>query len=478
MSLQCWFPWSASPVPLAFGLVLALAAPAPGQPVWLPPSPLAPADAAVPFAARSGPLAGASGPGGGAPVDTSQRSEVVAFYEQHYLPAFAPAIQWTGSVSSCDPGATSAAYADASIGLVNWFRAMAGLPAVARDTGFDDETQAAALMMAAQADVSHAPGTGWACYSAGGRLGAERSNLALGAHGAEAIRLYVEDDGLGNEYVGHRRWILYPPQLTMSSGSNDALVYDPVYGGTYVGANALWVLAPAGVRPAAPEIVAWPPPGFVPYTTVPLRWSFAPNQGRSLVDLSQATVTMATAGGPAVLQALLPQVEGAGDDTIVWEPAGVVRAPGMADTTYTVAVQNAKVNGVTKSYAYDVTIIDPALAPDGDGDGVPDGDDVCPWAADPGQADRGGVGASAGADGVGDACQCGDVSGDGRVTLGDAIAITRAKLVPPTASLVQPALCDVNGDGACSLVDAVVLRRALLVPATAAIVQGCDPAKP
>ncbi|MGH2901358.1 MAG: S8 family serine peptidase, partial [Solirubrobacteraceae bacterium] len=44
--------------------------------------------------------------------------------------------------------------------------------------------------------------------------------------------------------------------------------------------------------------------------------------------------------------------------------------------------------------------------PDADGDAVPDSFDDCPFAADFGQAD-------ANADGIGDACQCGDLSGDG-----------------------------------------------------------------
>jgi len=115
---------------------------------------------------------------------------------------------------------------------------------------------------------------------------------------------------------------------------------------------------------------------------------------------------------------------------------------------------------------------------DADGDGVGDGADNCPFAANADQADRGGVGAGSPPDGVGDACQCGDVNGDGLVTLADAAAVQRSLLQPPTATLAVPALCDVDGNLACTLADAVRLRRALLQPPTATIQQGCAPTQP
>jgi subtilisin family serine protease len=117
-------------------------------------------------------------------------------------------------------------------------------------------------------------------------------------------------------------------------------------------------------------------------------------------------------------------------------------------------------------------------SPDADGDGVADTTDNCRFAPNPTQKDTGGIGTSSGPDGIGDACQCGDVSGDGRVTLGDSVIVQRSLLVPPTATLVRPELCDVGAGAGCTLSDAVVLRRALLVPPTATIVPQCGPAMP
>jgi len=112
---------------------------------------------------------------------------------------------------------------------------------------------------------------------------------------------------------------------------------------------------------------------------------------------------------------------------------------------------------------------------DADLDGVANAEDVCPTVADPAQTDTGGVGPLAGPDRIGDACQCGDVNGDGRVTLSDAALVQRSLLVPPTASLTRPELCDVGGSRGCSLADAVIVRRALLSPPTAAIESACVP---
>lgn len=115
---------------------------------------------------------------------------------------------------------------------------------------------------------------------------------------------------------------------------------------------------------------------------------------------------------------------------------------------------------------------------DTDGDGVGDACDNCLHAANANQNDRGGIGTNAPPDGIGDACQCGDVTGDGRITIADAITIQRASLVPPTVTLAQPDHCDVGGFTGCSVGDAAIVRRALLVPATAAIQQLCLAANP
>ena len=78
---------------------------------------------------------------------------------------------------------------------------------------------------------------------------------------------------------------------------------------------------------------------------------------------------------------------------------------------------------------------------DDDADGVPDARDNCPCPANPGQTDAGGP-AGPGPDGVGDACQCSDASGDGFVNARDLTAI---QLCLQGLGSCR-ALCDGDGD--------------------------------
>jgi hypothetical protein len=114
-------------------------------------------------------------------------------------------------------------------------------------------------------------------------------------------------------------------------------------------------------------------------------------------------------------------------------------------------------------------------ATDADCDGVLDADDNCPYWPNPGQEDRGGRNNLL-PDGVGDACQCGDVSGDGLITSDDTMIIKRAVARPPRAVMPHPELCDVGGSAGCSGSDAVIIQRALSTPPRAVIVPQCDPA--
>jgi hypothetical protein len=113
---------------------------------------------------------------------------------------------------------------------------------------------------------------------------------------------------------------------------------------------------------------------------------------------------------------------------------------------------------------------------DADGDGIPDAADDCPYAADPGQQDSGGVLGPA-PDGIGDACQCGDVSGDGLPNVLDVSLLRRALSSLPPA-LPAPQKCDVAAAaGSCDSSDVARLRGAIAGEAPA-IEQICAPASP
>jgi len=96
---------------------------------------------------------------------------------------------------------------------------------------------------------------------------------------------------------------------------------------------------------------------------------------------------------------------------------------------------------------------------DVDGDGINDSLDNCPATSNANQNDSGGIDTNS-PDGIGDACQCGDISGDGRVTNTDSVLMKRHLLGLP--SNFNAEFCDVNGDGQCTNTDAVLIQRSLL----------------
>ena len=96
---------------------------------------------------------------------------------------------------------------------------------------------------------------------------------------------------------------------------------------------------------------------------------------------------------------------------------------------------------------------------DVDSDGIDDFSDNCPNTPNANQNDSGGVDTNS-PDGVGDACQCGDISGDGKITNTDSVLMKRHLLGLP--SNFNADFCDVNGDAQCTNTDAVLIQRAIL----------------
>ncbi len=121
----------------------------------------------------------------------------------------------------------------------------------------------------------------------------------------------------------------------------------------------------------------------------------------------------------------------------------------------------------------------PAFGQDADGDGVPDTTDNCAYTFNPGQEDTGGLLAAA-ADGVGDACQCGDVNGDGAVDLLDAATYQRG-MANALPTLLGEDKCSVVGSRSdCDPNDAQRLREAIVgsTPGIAPVCQAAVPTPP
>lgn len=284
-------------------------------------------------------------------VDPQSREASRRFFLDVYLASEGVGAGWSGDHDACAAGNTTQAFRDAVLLRLNYFRAMAGVPALeGLNEAYNRKAQQAALMMSANESLSHTPPAHWRCYTEEGAQAAGSSNLFLGVYGPAAIDGYILDPGDGNYPVGHRRWILYPPTRRMGSG-------DVPPAGGHPAANALWVFD-ADSRPTRPATrepyVAWPPPGYVPYQVVFPRWSLS----YPAADFEQATVSMTRDGAPLAV-AVQPVESGYGENTLVWEPQMDFNTDPATEVTFTVTVSNVLVDGAPRSFDYSVVMFDP-----------------------------------------------------------------------------------------------------------------------
>jgi uncharacterized protein YkwD len=297
---------------------------------------------------------------GGWAIETHNRQLVRQFYNSVYLGSLDTPMGWTGDITNCQAGTTTSEFKDSVLDRVNYFRAMAGVPAaITFNSTFNTKAQQAALIMSANNFLSHAPPAAWDCYTSEGDEAAGQSNIALGTYGWDAISGYILDWGASNGAVAHRRWILHPQ--TQEMGTGDISGQNSVKP-----ANALWVFDGRSFnsRPATREpFIAWPAAHYNPYQTVPARWSFSYDKA----DFTSATITM-TESGSSIPTVIEPIVSDYGENTLVWIPDGMsantpVSWPKpVADKTYDVTIANVLINGVLRDFNYPVIVFDPAIA--------------------------------------------------------------------------------------------------------------------
>ncbi|CAB4930889.1 MAG: hypothetical protein F2836_03455 [Actinobacteria bacterium] len=283
-----------------------------------------------------------------ADVAGQSREAVITQYQSVLLPALRVANDWTGSVSGCNAGTTSAAYQDATLTALNYVRGLVSQPAVTFDPSLHADAQAAALIMAAQDRLSHYPPASWACWTSGGSGSAGRSNLHLGRSGAFAIISYMEDSGENNLLAGHRRWLLDSRATAMATGDTSK-------------SNVITVIG-SPRRPSSGTWIPWPAPGFFPWQLEPKgRWSL----GLPGAGFQAASVAVSVSGAPVAV-AVTPTIDGYGDNTISWDMSlpQPARTDYPSDMNVDVTVSGIRLgDGSTVNHSYTVTLIDAAPHP-------------------------------------------------------------------------------------------------------------------
>ena len=280
-------------------------------------------------------------------------------------------VGWNGSLEGCQAGSTSQANKNASLMMLNYVRSLAGLRPVSLDKKYSKFAQDAALIMAANGYLTHFPVKSALCYSKSGYRGASKSNISLGggfddyqfstSTGSRSVIRYMDDDGVNNIEVGHRRWFMYPALKKVGFGDTNT-------------SNATYVVGDFR-RNAKSKWVAWPTAGYFPREIEPEgRWSLS----YANAVFTKATVQVTTPTDSFTIkpksgsfdethQARVVSTSGTranyGDNTIVWDwtlPEWFTDDP-QAEMPVTVKVSGIRVNGkkVTKQWT---TTLFPASA--------------------------------------------------------------------------------------------------------------------
>ncbi len=276
------------------------------------------------------------------------RATMVSNYNSMYLTSAVSTgdLAWTGNSTGCLAGTISTTAQTRTFNRINYYRTLCGLSSVSYDSQYDAACQDAALMMRANNALNHAPPTTWVCYSANGGTAAGNANLALGAQSSTAVDLYMNEAGVGNEAVGHRRWILYPIASKFGHGAT-------------TNSDILWVFG-TNSNPQNTTFVAYPSAGYFPATLIPNsgRWSFSKNGA----IFSSAAVTMTDNAGANVPVSIESIAVGYGLNSIIFKPASIITNSAV-DLTYTVNLTNVLVNNTPQNFSYKVIVAQPIHPP-------------------------------------------------------------------------------------------------------------------
>jgi len=269
-------------------------------------------------------------------------------------------------IYSCDRGVPSPSARAVALARVNRIRALSGLPAVIYDPESDGETEDAALMMAANAELNHEPPVNWHCWTEDGFNGAGASNLHRGWSSylifpdpIEAIDGFLIDFDV--ESLGHRRWLLDPfltqvsygashgkPSVPSSNKHSRAAVLKVIYPNPApVQLAENFVAYPYGNYPTALFDKQW----YLSFSMVASKESKWSNEE---VDLSSAIIKVQ---GPGTIEKQVHSLATSNQffgipNHIQWKVSGL-----QDNIKYTVYIANLKYLGNSHSFQYTFKLV-------------------------------------------------------------------------------------------------------------------------
>lgn len=323
-------------------------------------------------------------------VSTNNRNEVLAFWHSIYMASegYEKRVNWTGTYAD-DLGSEGTVGPEFIADIerrLNYFRAMAGLPADARvNTGStaviqtsdpykppantlkSAASQRSALMIAQLAAIgspdalNHNP-SGSITWNSLAWNGHARSNLAFGSFGPGAVTAYMIEDipgtdgilSIWNDNVGHRRWLLRTRSTDFATGDTPG-TFNPDTNFIRRPTNAFYIVQNPHENADVPaRFVPYPSAGYFPAPLVGRFWSLS----RADTNFNKASVSVTDQQGNIVPTSIQHRNNLFGDPTIVWQMP-VIENELINDITYQVTISNiAGIPSVT-SHSYSVTLINP-----------------------------------------------------------------------------------------------------------------------
>ncbi|HNW82434.1 MAG TPA: CAP domain-containing protein [bacterium] len=129
-------------------------------------------------------------------------------------------------VAKCAAGTVSGNEKDIVLKRVNYIRSLHDLPPVVYKDEDDVYAAECALIIAANEELSHTPGSDWKCYSEDAYTGCNKSNIfiqwgidPLLFKSKTVVDAFMTDEDV--ESLGHRRWLIDPWLAHISFGRAD-----------------------------------------------------------------------------------------------------------------------------------------------------------------------------------------------------------------------------------------------------------------
>lgn len=325
-------------------------------------------------------------PASGLSVNTHDRNDVLSFYHAvyHASEGYEKRIRWNGNYSG-KAGTVSNDFVLDVQRRLNYFRAMAGVPADVRvnsgarvvisptDTYAPSASstkaaaaQNAALLMAVNYNpqtgsnpaLTHNPARNLKLWSTLAWNGSAKGSFAFGMYGPGAITEYMVERQMQNaatsswnSLVGHRGWNLYTAATDYATGDQ------PGKSAQLPPTNVLYVVHDQSElrKIQNPNFVSYPSAGFFPGKLNSPFWSLS----RQGADFSSASVRMTNSAGKAVPLLSVSRTSSYGDPSIIWHVnAATANHQIVSDTRYHVHVTGIKgVPGTPTSHSYTVTLV-------------------------------------------------------------------------------------------------------------------------